>query len=676
MNGLPGRLALPVALAAVFGLVVINQSVRQGQLSVPITFDDISYFVEAATRLQAAFDGGLFGLIDGWLAYPPHSPFATLTVFLGFLVFGIRDWAPAAFNVLWLAAMLLMLDRLLLRDEPRWVRVSLLLAVLAWPVTSFLVIESRPDIVNGYLLAFGAYLAISRPWLGAPNRHHISVAVLFGLALLCKPSYSVVSIGVFGLTLLVASGIDLLRRDGAFNTRRLLAVNAKTFLVGLALVMPHYLLTWERTFGYIYTTVFGAEKDLWAVNAPEGMTALQFHLTWYLNGPGGWALMGDWFFLTAAIVVVACATDAVRNREALARTAGLLLVGVVVWIVISSSATKSLFLGAAVACMAQLLFVHGCVRVLAPLRTVPVRPAYVAATATTVFVLTSASLFNWHWYHRQSGQLAVESPTIVERRHDLVADVSRLVAPDAEAEALVYFPVITAYLNPGTLTFDLLKREMSLARAVDNHRSGDLDAHRKALESATHVVLFAGNDPDVLGWLPSVGVLAPIAELLDASADFRLVGNLEAPLQGGDIRVYARPKPFEGLRFVENFLPLEGPYPQWSLPRLRWSVGESAMVRVTADMRDAVLEFEGRSPYRDQSVTVASQRGRIGGCDLPLPDTLVKCRLSLGPVTAGQLIELRFRLHDADQRIKRAVLFTRLRVEDAGQTTAPQLALQ
>jgi hypothetical protein len=647
-------------MALAFSVVVVTQSLRQGQLSVPITFDDITYFVDAASRLQALYDNGLQGFIAKWSEYPPHSPWATLTALAGFLIFGLCDWGPAAFNAVWLAAALILLDRLLLRGCQGALRIIVLALALAWPVTSFLVIESRPDIVNGFLLAIGAYFVVSRPWLDASPAHHAAAAAIFGLALLSKPSYSVVSFGMFGLCLLVGSAIDLIESRPRRRWAQFVVVNLKTIALCMLIAAPHYLMTLDRTISYIYTTVFGNESSLWAVSTPSGQSPLLFHAGYYLVGPGGWALMGVWFHLTCILVIACCAMDAICDRRALLRTAGLLLVGAVVWGVISISATKSIFLGAVLACLALLLFSRSLVRIAAHITDARRNVRIAGALALVAFALTT---FQWHWYHRQERSTSVESVSVSEKRFRLLADIARVIAPDANSTSTTYFPAITTYLHPGPLTFEQMKRRRLYARAEDNHRVDDFSVHRDAIGNATHVVLFSVDDIDVLRWLPSYNSLAATTEFLEESADFRVVARFPAPVEGGDIRVFARPTPFESLAFDAGFLAEEGPYPQWDMARVRWGTGTQSHVRAAVDLQNATLVLRAQSPFEGQTISVGLGGKREAGlCVLPKAGTFYDCEVLLGKVWSDAMINFKYARSSTDPENPRAVLYAQLRL--------------
>jgi hypothetical protein len=92
------NLILWVLLSVLFTTIQINQSLRQSQLAVPITCDDIVYFEDALARLQILYSGGPACLLLNYIESPPNSPISTLIPFIGFAIFGVKDWAPAAAN--------------------------------------------------------------------------------------------------------------------------------------------------------------------------------------------------------------------------------------------------------------------------------------------------------------------------------------------------------------------------------------------------------------------------------------------------------------------------------------------------------------------------------------------------------------------------------------------------
>jgi hypothetical protein len=650
-----GTLAV-LGLSLLYVVITVQQSLDRGQLALPVTYDDISYFLDAARRLQLLYLDGPLALLDGWLQNPPHSPMATLKSLIAFLVFGIQDWAPAAANVLVLAGVLLALDRTLLTGLSSRGRLFLLLIILSWPIFSFLVIESRPDIITGFLLAFGAFLAVMRPWLGSSLRHIAAVSAIFGFALLWKPSYLPVTLGVFGLSLLAATLIDLGR---SWTGNRIIAALRTGIVAGalmVAFALPHFAINARHTVRYIYTTLFGAEKDLWSLKISQ-----HDHAVFYLWGEGGWSLMNIWLFVALATFVVATLRMLVRDRAQGIRQLALLAVYTVVWAAITLSASKTVFLGAVVGWSALFLFIIA-IRQLLSLFTEH-RVAGPVFRSGLVITLSAVAItaFTWHWPSRNPTTPPV-ARDLADRRQVLISDVAKAIMLDQPSDARVYFPVITDYLNADILSFALVKRQASGSVAFDGHRLGDLPLQLERMKEATHLVLFSEDDFDLIRWLPSFGVLPAISSHLSSDTSFGEISRFDAPLGGGSIRLLSRNAAFRGLKPLSGLLPLEGPYPQWDLPTVRWGTDSKAVLKLTGPQGEGHLYLRARSPFPGQMITIHHGAQELGRCDLGTPNVFIDCEAPVDALPKGAILELRFRHADDPATGGRAVLFTSLRI--------------
>jgi hypothetical protein len=65
-----------IAIGVLFTVLQVQQSLFQGQLSLPITYDDISYFVDSMRRLNRFYDQGLARLVIDF--FSGSSPFGHL----------------------------------------------------------------------------------------------------------------------------------------------------------------------------------------------------------------------------------------------------------------------------------------------------------------------------------------------------------------------------------------------------------------------------------------------------------------------------------------------------------------------------------------------------------------------------------------------------------------------
>ena len=253
-------LAWFIALTSgLFTIVIIMQSVWQGRLSLPATYDDVSYFVDAAQRLQLLYDRGIIHWLAGFAYDPPHALFATLVPLVGFLIFGMHDWAPAAVNVVWVA-LLLYFVRLLMPRSPRWAYAAVALSTLAWPVTAVTVVECRPDMYAALLTVMGATLMLRSPFLQAPPRHAALIGGLFGVAILAKPTIAPITILLYGVSLATVLFIERrpLNREFVRNAARqiLLAI-----AIAAAISLVYFIFAWRDIYDYIYTNTMGSQKE-------------------------------------------------------------------------------------------------------------------------------------------------------------------------------------------------------------------------------------------------------------------------------------------------------------------------------------------------------------------------------------------------------------------------------
>ncbi len=640
-----------IAAGVAFALASIMQSMRQGQLAAPATYDDITYFVDAGRRLLGFYNAGFPSLFEGYLRDPPHAPMSTATSFIGFLLFGFHDWSQALVNTVWVVALLLVIRRWF-AGLPAFVTASVVIAVLAWPVLGFLVIEGRPDIVNGFLLAFGCIGLVERPWVTAGRGRLLAIALLFAAALLTKPSVFPITIALYGVSLAVATGLDYLDSGRMLSIRSMLARNATAAGITLVVVLPHYIVGIGHQIEYILRTTFTTEKDLWAVKLPPYEQA-----TFYLWGEGGRQTMAAWVFVTAALVALAIAGLVVaRDRAALRRVAGMALVFAVSFAFVSIPAHKSAFLGVQVTAFCLVFFLIAGRAVFTAALASGRGGKVMAVLLAAGLVATALSSFQWHWFHR-TGRPSVATAEELAKRHALIDAVHDAVRPQGETASKVYFPAAAYYLNDYILDFAFVRDGDADDDAFDDHRSGDLAAHLANIKTATHVVLLSPDDPDVLNWLPSATSLGAVREAVAADPAFVKVASLQPIVSGGPIEIYARKTALATLAPGAGFQALEGPYPQWNLPRFRWVSGAGASLAIVDPTPGAAtLRLELQSPVADQRVTATIGGRRQGDCPISTAYVTTTCAIPVAIEAGDRTIELSFAKTDPSNDQKRAVM--------------------
>jgi hypothetical protein len=331
-----------VGCSSLFTALIIAQSLHQGRLAMPPTYDDVGYFNDAASRLQVLYDGGLAQLLKGLMHAPPHAPFSTFGALIGFAIFGIKDWAPAAVNVVWVA-LILVFVRLVLWDLPRWAFVIIGLSALAWPLSANVITECRPDIFAALLTAMGCVLMFQAPLLQASIRHLAMVAAIFGAALLAKPSISPVTLILYLASLAIGFAVEWLQpHENNFAGKAVKRV-ALYLAITAAIILPYFAFAWRDVYGYIYA-VMVTQRDIWGSH----MSAVD-SAGYYLWGQGGQAMMGPWLRITLALAAVDGIIRIFTRRRVIgARAIGLFLVFLLAYASVSVPSVKSPYLGAVV----------------------------------------------------------------------------------------------------------------------------------------------------------------------------------------------------------------------------------------------------------------------------------------------------------------------------------------
>jgi hypothetical protein len=142
-------------LAAAFTAFQIQTSLHSGALSLPVTYDDVTYFNGALMRLEVLYRNGGRALLAGFWENPPHAPLQTLLAMVGFGMLGRYPWAADAMNALPIALVLRLFLGFASQSLPLPVAVALAAALLGFPLVGLMVVEFRPDALCALLTATG-----------------------------------------------------------------------------------------------------------------------------------------------------------------------------------------------------------------------------------------------------------------------------------------------------------------------------------------------------------------------------------------------------------------------------------------------------------------------------------------------------------------------------------------
>ncbi|HLX61436.1 MAG TPA: hypothetical protein VKX17_09160 [Planctomycetota bacterium] len=119
----------------------------------------------------------------------------------------------------------------------------------------------------------------------------------------------------------------------------------------------------------------------------------------------------------------------------------------------------------------------------------------------------------------------------------------------------------------------------------------------------------------------------------------------------------------DGLAGSHGLHTIEGPYPQWGLPKVRWGIGTETQLRITDERGGAMkLLIRGRGRYDGQSISVEIDGAAIAKCALPDAREFADFALPLQLAPGPHFLTLRYARHENNPDKPCAVLFSSLRV--------------
>ena len=546
-----------IAIGILFTVLQVQQSLFQGQLSLPITYDDISYFVDSMRRLNRFYDQGLARLVIDFFQVPPHSVTSALTPLLGFSIFGSQDWAPAATNGIYVIAFLFFISHITLHLS--WLyRVAIAGVAITCPLMGHLVIESRPDILCGLATACAAFLILQNPDFQKKRNHQILAGVTVSLALLAKPSISPITTIIVLSALLFSFFGGLYTYQHGLNAeiekykglKKILAVlkQYQIFLVTtLFLCLPYYLVAIRRIVSYIYLNIFGADKELW-----QNQDSFTGQALYYITGPGGKAMFSSWGPIVFLVILLALLT-AVLNRDwqRLRKISPYVGIISITYLLVTIPKTKSIFLGMAFGGMVLLSTLYLLIYSAEVLeKRSSSRINRILGRATCVALLTiSLSTFQWTLFNKFGSpntasvtQVVYEKQlidSISQRMHDKLATATPQCAPQ------IAFTAEAPYLNGAVLEYKWRKQRITNFTMWTESRSNNLSEHWADIKQSDYVIAFSADNPTQMSWLPSNKIQRRLLRRLRSSPQFKLIDTFErpAPLGGGKVFLYESEQP-------------------------------------------------------------------------------------------------------------------------------------
>ena len=297
ISNLKSEIAWLFALAAVVTLGIISWSFQHGRLQYEMDYEDVITHIDGLKRWHDISDGGIGRFLSNYIKNPPHCPVHSIMAATGFMLFGVKDWAPYVMNVFMLFAFLL-----LVRRETRvfgnWPSSLAVLGALFVPVSMQSIHQFRPDFPAALATLWGMVLYPRWREEGFGKKAALS-GVLFGLALLSKPPFFPYTLAMGALPWMMAAWEGIREKNSAKGILGPILQSWPFFATTALVAGPHYLVAWRKILEYIDLNQFGENAHVWRMTGGLG-----FQLAYHVFGYSGTFMMGHAVWILLALVGV------------------------------------------------------------------------------------------------------------------------------------------------------------------------------------------------------------------------------------------------------------------------------------------------------------------------------------------------------------------------------------
>jgi hypothetical protein len=654
--------AIGGSVALFASLLYVRFSQASGRLSQDLTYDDVTYVVDAAERLRVGYSEGLVALLRDMLSNPPHSPWSTLLAMLGMAVGGFQDAAPYAANSVILVGVVLLIQYLF-----REASTPLLAAFWTFFLSSEFAFRSihdfRPDLALGVATGAASFILL-RGLLAECEADIVRSGGMFGVALLVKPAFFPHTLAMGFWLALIAVGLTVVGQIKEFPYRAM----GKGILVCLAICGPYYVLKGPDIFEYFWSNTRGLQADLWSFeNAPTWIGVAKLFL---LDADyASFKLIGHHLYAAAGLLSVALPVLIVarRKREALFV---ILLLTCAIWslFVIAYGRHDNEFFASTVLFVIILAALTATAHAASTSGTAAVVAPIVVFTLTAWAVGANVGLQSWY------------TPAEVKRGaswneaigESIANDLRRFTTLDQNSTRMVRaFVSVAGPVSANTLNWTAIKSG-SRVSYFDLHRARTLGELEGATSDAAYVIVPGSGAAEYNRRLPAASFQEELLQQFRSRPGWREVA-VRPPVARADLYVvFANMAVLDGflpvisgnaVESVQGFLPEEGPYPKWSLPRVRWLGDRPGEVCFSRGASKSVRrgELSVRSNVNGK-LFVEVEGVRVFEADLSPRAQFSEFVFTVPPSLAGQCAKVQFQpLRETSER-DRLALFRRLRV--------------
>jgi hypothetical protein len=543
------KLVAVLIVAPIFSAIILHRSISDGRLSACPKYDDVSYLVAGAARMREYLTGGLSSIINGWFTHVPHSPYSEGVSLLGFLLFGIEDWAPYIINTgfcfLFLWAILSCFGRINLI-----VSIAICIAASCIPLAGSGINEIRPDFMCSLLIATATLRTVSGRFFKRSNSFQIFTSTIFGAALLVKPTVAPSTLILQTACITVAIVAEFLS-DTPVDLRKKIGGSLLRFYIpSILLALIYFIPGLKYIANYIYEVLFSSQKSAWMLGARYTKWD---HIFYYLNGTGAQCMLGVFAMVSYLLLAAGLAAVASLGRKQWwVRYLSIMAPLVPMYLIITVTETKTQYFGLTffiylilAACFTVGKFVTFSTTLGARARKM---------TLAILVVLCFANVIAFRY-----PDICNDPDPKVRRREDVIVQELANIFEHARSDAPSVFFLTTGNINPEVVAYTVFKDGATMHGKFDGFTT-DLSKLLNKIALNDFVVTSVDSTPNVAGFFPSTKLRNPCIDMLRKDSSYIELAQFSMPK--GKYLLFQRLQPFCGFKPVsgmaESRVPREG----------------------------------------------------------------------------------------------------------------------
>ena len=526
----PGRSLwlAPLVAWALVTTIALQWSHQFGRLSIPATFDDVSYLGSAARSVTVLRDGGPAKLLVHLWHNPPHSPMLWAMGLIGFLVGGVRDWAAYVVHSVVLLVVLCAVAWFT-RQGKLWERIASVAFFALLPASWLTVQELRPDAAAAFFAAISCVLMIERvPKRGA--RLWV-VSGLLALSLLAKPVVFPATISLFGFSCVLAIALAWMSRTrpGAKAAAARITVLRclRVFLLAAVLVAPYFVVGGSHVVAYIKSVLFSPQTEVWSLQT-SAYTFRQ-HLGYYFQRGAGFMGRGPLQIVLATAGLCVWILVVRGDRRARLRACAAAALILAAFSIVVMNRVKSPFFGLTFYSFLLVGTAAGLGQILklAALRT--------SMAFGVRFIVVGATIGAVALFRMPASPVIIVTPEMRASAATLNMIVDAIV--EESSGGIVFLPT-TGFLNAESLMYEADKRGVAII-ATSQVFEKDRAIYEAAFDRAEMVVIPEPGTDLVAPIFPAGKALPQIWTWIQERPDFSVKRTWELA-SGGRVLLYVR----------------------------------------------------------------------------------------------------------------------------------------